>query len=167
MPSASSVEPVLAISLCNTLACAACHAKSDGTKGSAAISLAAGANTCPASPPSGCSAPLMLMICCCPASPATPSSAMRTAMAAPAEWPIKSAGRLSTTSSNWPIAWAMPGSDRSGELAPPGGRSVNAWPGKSSDSTLKCGVSRGTRPRQECVDAPVPCSSSAVGADSC
>ena len=153
MPSASSFEPVLPINFCNTLGWAACQANNEGTKGSADISLATGENTCPASPPSGCKAPLILTICC---GLVNPSSAIRTAMAAPAEWPTTSTGLAFNTISKLPIALAIPGSDICSIAASAGGMLVKAWPGRSSDSTLKCGVSKGTNPRQVCVDAPVP-----------
>ena len=161
IPSASNLEPVLSISFCNTLGWAACHEKSDGTNGSADISLATGENTCPARPPSGCNAPLMLRM---RSGEALPSSAMRTAIATPAEWPTTRAGLAPSVSSSSPIALAMPGKDICRELLPPSGMSVKAWPGRSSDSSLKCGASKGISPRQEWVDAPVPCSNNTVGA---
>ena len=85
-----------------------------------------------------------------------PSKHMRTAIAAPAECPITSAGVMPTVAINAPRASAMPGSESWGDRVPPAGMSVNPWPGKSMVSTVKCLASKGARSRQEWVEAPVP-----------
>jgi hypothetical protein len=87
----------------------------------------------------------------------TPSSAMRIATAEPAECPITIAGRTSKACSSPATRRAISGNDSDG------GVSVKPWPGRSGAITSKCVASTGSSPRQLCVAAPDPCSSSSTG----
>ena len=154
---ASSCEPVPSSSRASTVGSRARQANSCGTSGRAAMSLAAGENHCPASPPKGSRAAFRPTMRC---GSAWPSSAIRTATAAPAECPTsRSGGGVSSACSSAPSARAMPCRPSCGEPAPPGGMPVKAWPGRSTATTVAWRASSGARSRQLWVEAPVPCSS--------
>ena len=104
------------------------QANSCGTKRLAASSLASGENTCPATPCSGSSAPFRLITAC---SPCGWSSAMRAAMAAPAECPISTVGAKPISRSSAATPRAMPGSVAPSARA----ASLKPWPGRSTAST--------------------------------
>ena len=160
-PWASSCEPVPSSSFCRISACAARQEKSSGTKGALASSLASGEKNCPAQPSSGSKAPLTENR---RSGASSPSSAMRQAMAAPAECPTTTEGTTSSACSTAATPCAMPTIEQRAATWCPSGMALKPWPGKSKASTDTCGRSKGMRPRQEWVEAPVPCSSSTVGA---
>jgi hypothetical protein len=60
---------------------------------------------------------------------------MRTAIAAPAEWPTTTSGASASCRSSCAMARAMPGSDSACESAPSAGMPVKPCPGKSMPST--------------------------------
>ena len=125
------------------------RAKSCGANGLTNSSRASVGNSRAPSPGKGNSAapsPTIL------AGAAMPSSAMRIAIAAPAEWPTTTCGAMSRLFSNPPTACAI-----AGIASPPGGRPVvKPWPGRSGAITVNRSASSGRSARQLCVAAPVP-----------
>ena len=118
--------------------------------------FAMGGKSCPAMPPKGSSAPLSPTRS---AGAIAPSSVMRISMAAPAEWPTATWGVSSSVASSV--------RDRARHAGQRGAaarkRAGEAVAREIRRTTVKCSASRGARPRQECVAAPVPCSSSSGG----
>ena len=88
-----------------------------------------------------------------------PSSVIFARMAAPAEWPTAKRGSTCNGRSNPATRPPMPGKD----MPAPAAFGVKPWPGRSGAITVKRAASSGSRSRHECVDAPVPCSSSSAG----
>ena len=111
----------------------------------------------PSGPGKGSSAALIPTIA---AGEHTRSSAIRTAMAAPAECPTSAAGETSSVFRRSPTARATFGSVKSLLLR---GVAVKPWPGKSRATTWWVRASSGVTSRQECVAAPVPCNRTSVG----
>ena len=152
-PAASSCEPVPWIRRCSTAGSRACQENKRGTQGVAAINLATGEKNCPARPPKGSRAALMPIT---ERGAMRPSRHIRSAIAAPAEWPITSVGARSSSSSKAPRACAMPLSESHCRGGAPSGSALKPWPGRSMLSTSACCASKGAKPRQLWVAEPVP-----------
>jgi hypothetical protein len=88
-----------------------------------------GANSTPAQPSNGSSAPLRLAS---RAGAMAPSSAIRHRIAAPAECPTTSCGARPSVRSSSARACATPGNDRRAS----GNASLKPWPGRSGATTV-------------------------------